>query len=189
LPCLHVDRHLYHPLVNESGLDEGISVSPAPMKASEASILRTISKWWAANHGKRAGVHLYILRNLPRIDIGLYRQSGFYPDFIVWIKHKQPASQRIVLLEPHGLHHDTPNALQRDKVKALAAFRELNKSSAFSKKKLSLDGYIVSDMPTEQIPGGTDGKSRESPASDKAVILTKSGDDWWVPTALGLPGN
>lgn len=189
LPRLHVDRHLYHPLVNESGLDEGISVSPAPMKASERTILQTISKWWAANHDKHAGAHLYILRNLPRIGIGLYQQSGFYPDFIVWIYHMRPKSQRIVLLEPHGLHHETPNALQSDKVKALAAFRELNKSSAFSNQKLSLDGYIVSDTPVEQIPGGIDGKPKEDLASDNAVILAKSGDDWWVPTALGLPGG
>ena len=186
LPRLHIDQHLYHPLVNEAGMNEGISISPAPLKASEASLLETLTKWWANNHKRYSGVHLYLLRNLPRIGIGLYRQSGFYPDFILWLKHSKPVSQRIVLLEPHGLHHETPNALKSDKVQALAAFRELGKSDGFSKKKIMLDGYIISDTPVDQIPGGANGKSREVLATDHAVILAKADDDWWVKTALGL---
>lgn len=186
LPRLHIDQHLYHPLVNEVGMDEGITVSPAPLKASEASLLGTLAKWWTDNHKNHKGAHLYILRNLPRIGIGLYRQSGFYPDFILWVKHTRPAKQRIVLLEPHGLHHETPNALKSDKVQALSAFRELGKSAGFSKKKITLDGYIISDTPVDQIPGGTDGKSREALATDHAVILAKGDEDWWVSTVLGL---
>jgi len=186
LPRLHIDQHLYHPLVNEAGMDEGLTVSPAPLKASEASLLLILAKWWADNHKKHSGAHLYILRNLPRIGIGLYRQSGFYPDFILWVRHSKPARQRIVLMEPHGLHHETPNALQSDKVKALAAFRKLGRSDGFSKKNITLDGYIVSDTPGDQIPGGIDGKSKEDLATEYAVILAKGDEDWWVKMALGL---
>jgi len=186
LPRLHIDQHLYHPLVNEAGMDEGLSVNPSPLKASEVALLETLTKWWADNHKHYSGVHLYVLRNLPRIGVGLYRQSGFYPDFILWVKHSKPARQRIVLLEPHGLHHETPNALKSDKVQALAAFRELGKSDGFSKKKITLDGYIISDTPVDQIPGGTDGKTREALATDHAVILSKADENWWVSAALGL---
>lgn len=188
LPRLRIDQHLYQPLVNETDMDEGVSVSPAPLKASEAAMLETLSRWWADNHESHPGVNLYVLRNLPRIGIGLYRQSGFYPDFILWVKHTRPASQRIVLLEPHGLHHETPDALKSDKVQALAAFRELGRSEAFANKGLALDGYIVSDTPVDQIPGDLNSKSIINLAKDHAVILAKSGDDWWVPAALGLQG-
>jgi len=176
----------YQPLVNEAGLDDDLSVSSAPLKASEVSLLALISQWWAKNHVQHPGVKIYILRNLPRIGIGLYQQSGFYPDFILWVKRSKPSSQRIVLLEPHGLHHETPNALQSDKVKALAAFRELGKVAAFRKKKSDLDGHIISETPANQIPGGVDGLSREKLARKYAVILSKATDDWWVSTALGL---
>lgn len=186
LPRLHIDQHLYHPLVNEAGMNEGISISPAPLKASETSLLETLTKWWANNHKRYSGVHLYLLRNLPRIGIGLYRQSGFYPDFILWLKHSKPVSQRIVLLEPHGLHHETPNALKSDKVQALAAFRELGKSDGFSKKHITLDGYLISDTPIDQIPGGINGKSKENLAMEHAVILAKGDEDWWVSAVLGL---
>jgi hypothetical protein len=94
--------------------------------------------------------------------------------------------QRIVLLEPHGLHHETPNALKSDKVQALAAFRELGKSEGFSKKKITLDGYIISDTPADQIPGGINDITREALATEHAVILAKGDEGWWVPTALGL---
>ena len=186
LPRLHIDQHLYQPLVNEAGLDNNLSVSPAPLKASEVSLLGLITQWWAKNHDQYPGVKIYILRNLPRIGIGLYEQSGFYPDFILWVKRSNPSSQRIVLLEPHGLHHETPYALQSDKVKALAAFRKLGNVAAFRKKKIDLDGYIISETPIDQIPGGTTGLSREKLAQNHAVILSKATDDWWVSTALGL---
>lgn len=91
-----------------------------------------------------------------------------------------------MLLEPHGLHHETPNALKSDKVQELAAFRELGKSDSFEKKKITLDGYIVSLTPVDYIPGGIMNKTREELADDHAVILTKEGEDWWVQKALGL---
>ena len=109
-------------------------------------------------------------------------------DEILLKKHKidRPAQQRIVLLEPHGLHHETTNALKSDKVRAFAAFRELGKSYRFSKKRITLDGYIISDTPVDQIPGGIGGKSRDALAIDHAVILAKGDEDWWVPAALGF---
>ncbi len=186
LPRLRIDQHLYHPLLRDSGLDEGVSVSPGPLNAGETRLLETLTHWWADNLANHPGVHLYVLRNLPRIGVGLYRQSGFYPDFILWVKHSRPARQRIVLLEPHGLHHETPNALESDKVKALAAFRELGKADAFRKKRITLDGYIVSNTPEDQIPGGTAGKSRDMLATDHAVLLANDNEDWWVLHVLGL---
>ncbi|MAT65428.1 MAG: hypothetical protein CMN57_07260 [Gammaproteobacteria bacterium] len=186
LPRLHIDQHLYQPLVSETGINDNISVSPAPLKPSETALLMTLTNWWSAHHKHYPDIRLYILRNLPRIGIGLYQRSGFYPDFIVWVTCQRTKQQRILLLEPHGLHHETPNALESDKVKALAAFRDLGKTKAFSKKNIVLDGYIISETPIDQIPGGVDGKPREKLAEDHAVILSKPNDDWWIQSVLGL---
>lgn len=92
----------------------------------------------------------------------------------------------MAICDYQGFHHETPNALKSDRAQALAAFRDLGKSAGFSKKKITLDGYIISDTPVDQIPSGTDGKSREALAIDHAVILAKCDEDWRVSTALGL---
>ncbi len=186
LPRLHIDQHLYHPLVREAGIHEGLTISPPPLNKGEARLLDALRDWWAKHHGTHPGVKLYVLRNLPKIGIGLYRQSGFFPDFIVWVKHGRPARQRIILLEPHGLHHETPAALESDKVRALEAFRRTGQSATFKKKRIELDGYIVTDTPLEQIPGGTLGRNREELAKDYAVVLAPGESDWWVPQVLGL---
>ena len=44
--------------------------------------------------------------------MGFFEDSGFYPDFILWIKTGD--AQRIVFVEPHGmLHENAPEHSQK----------------------------------------------------------------------------
>ena len=65
-------------------------------------------------------------------------------------------------------------------------FRKLNDGRAFSKRNIELDGYLISDTPRDQIPGGTGDKSREVLLTEHAVVLARKDEDWWVPQVLAL---
>src|SRR5216684_290841 len=56
----------------------------------------------ASLHGKE----LFLLRNLSKgKGIGFFDDTGFYPDFILWVT--EGTKQRLVFIEPHGMILDT----------------------------------------------------------------------------------
>ena len=99
-----------------------------------------------------------LLRNLPKMGVGLFFRSGFYPDFILWIRDKTSEAVRVVFLDPHGLHHE--GVIDNDRFASIEKLRELGKSGRFNARKIALDGYILAPASTslEKIPG-TRGKS------------------------------
>ncbi|MXX40885.1 MAG: hypothetical protein F4Z85_22985, partial [Gemmatimonadetes bacterium] len=60
--------------------------------------------WIAECYQSLAEVEVFLLRNLSRgAGVGFFETSGFYPDFILWIKKER--KQHIVFVEPHGMIH------------------------------------------------------------------------------------
>ena len=53
----------------------------------------------------RTAPSCFLLRNLTRgKGVGFFDSSGFYPDFILWVKGKD--GQRIVFIDPHGMRQE-----------------------------------------------------------------------------------
>jgi hypothetical protein len=115
LPRLHVDRHLYNPLlVKES--DAGpqgrqltlfhevrLRSTPGGLVESEITFLRDLREFWR-DHGHTpdwSHYEVYFLRNLPKRGVGFFTTAGFYPDFLVWLK--RDTSQALAFVEPHGM--------------------------------------------------------------------------------------
>lgn len=97
------------------------------------------------------GRELFLLRNLTQgRGIGFFDTRGFYPDFILWIK--EGPAQRVVFVEPHGMVHagayrHDDKARLHERLPALA-----RKAAARSRtKNVSLDSYIVSNTPYEEL--------------------------------------
>ncbi|MXY82454.1 MAG: hypothetical protein F4Y91_10405 [Gemmatimonadetes bacterium] len=100
--------------------------------------------WIAECYQSLAEVEVFLLRNLSRgAGVGFFETSGFYPDFILWIKKER--KQHIVFVEPHGMIH--AKAYQHDnKARLHERLPELAKGigARSQQQDVTLDSYIVS---------------------------------------------
>ena len=146
LPRIHFDRHLYQPLLVES-FDGKIEMSPAGLQESEQNFVADL-KHYCAN-GLSNGTELFLLKNQSRgRGVGFFENTGFYPDFILWIRTDD--RQRIVVVEPHGMIHaqsyeHDDKAQLHERLPRLA--REISQRSGTT--NVGLDSFIISETPYE----------------------------------------
>jgi len=83
----------------------------------------------------------------------MFVRSGFYPDFILWIRNKKTKSVRVVFLDPHGLHHE--GIVDNDRFAAIEKLRDIGTNKKFRTKRIKLEGYILApaDTSLDNIPG------------------------------------
>jgi len=117
---------------------------------------------------------VYLLRNLPGSGIGLFRRSGFYPDFVLWLKDKPSGAIHVRFLDPHGLHHGGLDG-SADKFEALKSLAELSRQPDFSSRQITLDGFILANTPVAQIP---DAGGRDWPALERDLPLMRQEGDY-----------
>jgi hypothetical protein len=157
LPRLYLDWHLFNPILVEGGEDwrEHVTVSPPPLVASERKLVEDLRSFWdeTRDTSRYRGTEACLLRNLPKVGVGMFVRSGFYPDFILWIRNRKTKATRVVFLDPHGLHHEGVD--QNDRFEAIRKLRALGKEASFRKKGISFDGYILAPAGTtpDSIPG------------------------------------
>jgi hypothetical protein len=70
----------------------------------------------------------------------------------VWVRNKQSRETRVLFIEPHGLHHGGLSGNQ-DKIEALKELANVSRNERFRRRKLSLDGYLLTDTTLDKIPG------------------------------------
>ncbi len=148
LPRIHFDRHLYQPLLLER---DGVTSSPPGLKESERRFVADLKACCSAKpNALPDNTELFLLRNLGRgHGIGFFEESGFYPDFILWIKG---ATQRIVFVDPHGMLHAKSYA-HDDKVRLHERLAELAQvvSKRSQMSNVSMDSFIVSATPFDKL--------------------------------------
>ena len=147
LPRVHFDRHLYQPLLVKQG--NMLTLSPPGLEESEQAFVKDLRQYYADN--RIDDTEVFLLRNQSRgTGVGFFEESGFYPDFILWVK--QGESQRVVFIEPHGML--TAKAyVHDDKAKLHERLPDL--ASAISQRSgtcnVSLDSFIVSATRYEEL--------------------------------------
>ncbi len=156
LPRLHLDHHLFTPVLvdpAEAGV-AGVAVSPPGLRKGERDLVKDLRSYWQRHHRdeRYRRLEVFLLRNLPRAGVGFFQRSGFYPDFILWLRDKATKGMHVRFLEPHGLHHGGL-AQNREKIEALKALDSLSKQKVFRAKRITLDGYVVTPTKLEEIPG------------------------------------
>jgi adenine-specific DNA-methyltransferase len=125
---------------------------------AERKLLEGIYAFWRS-HRMDADMkerEVYILRNLPRVGIGFFRQSGFFPDFVFWIRNRKTKTVHLRFLESHGMHHDGLCGANQAKIECFKELGTLSKRAAFKKHKLAMDGFILTSTKKEDIPGAQD---------------------------------
>ena len=104
-----------------------LKMSPGPgLTESEQRFVKDLKEYWNEPKAERqADVEIYLLRNQSRgTGVGFFEGSGFYPDFILWIK--EGGSQRIIFVEPHGMVYENAPEYS-DKIKLHEKLKQLSK--------------------------------------------------------------
>ena len=144
LPHIHFDRHLYQPLLVQRDV---VTSSPPGLNEGERKFVTDLREYCeSASSGLPAGTELFLLRNLTRgKGVGFFESSGFYPDFILWVKSSD--QQRIVFVEPHGMlnakaYGKDEKAQLHERLPELA--QQIATRSGNAKADVQLDSFIVS---------------------------------------------
>jgi len=178
LPRFYVDWHLFNPILAEGGRawKGQVSVQPPALVSTETQLVRDLKAFWAAHHAERpySGYKVWLLRNLPKAGIGLFHRSGFYPDFIIWLKDRASGAVHVRFVDPHGLHHDGL-AGSEDKFAAFRAVKSLSDNPAFRARGITLDGFLLVQTPFEEIP---DRNGRDWPQLEADFPLIRQADDY-----------
>jgi hypothetical protein len=172
LPRIYFDRHLYLPILLK-GVNKKIDkISPAGLEESEQEFLINLKQYIEENKSELKGYEIYLLRNFPKTGIGFFNLSGFYPDFIMWVKNKD--RQSIVFLDPHGLEHG--KTLDNEKIQLSKDIKQLE--DALGDKNVSLDSFVLSKTSYESlIKGRTELESEEEFKANHVLFLEEK-DDW-----------
>lgn len=168
LPSVHFDRHLYQPLLK--GRNDDVRSEPPGLNAGELRFVKDLREY-CLQRKSADGAELFLLRNLSRgRGVGFFKDSGFYPDFILWIRNGE--TQRIVFVEPHGMlyalsyTHDCKARLH-EALPALAA--EIERRTG--RRNVTLDSFIVSATPFEDLRRSYDDGSWDRDRFARAHIL------------------
>ena len=187
LPRLHFDRHLYQPLLLQR--DEHLVSDPPGLNEGERRFVSDLRVFWELRRDELPeGAALFLLRNLDRgRGVGFFERRGFYPDFILWVKRRE--EQRIVFIEPHGMVH--AGAYRNDEKARLHLFladlSEKLRRLAPRKRKVTLDSFIVSETPFEELRLRYDDGSWDRQRFEDAHILFPRGPRDYLRPILALP--
>lgn len=164
LPRIYFDNHLYVPILLQS---ERIGrISPAGLVKSERDFVLGLREYLKKNKGKFSGVEIYLLRNYPGSGVGFFNLSGFYPDFIMWIKSSR--RQNMVFIDPKGLEHT--KVLDDEKIKLRDDIKQLEQK--LGKENIVLDSFILSGTPYDKlIEGRTNPPSKDEYLNHHVLFL------------------
>ncbi len=139
LPRVYYDRHLFVPLLlKNSDIDH---MTPAGLEDSEKEFVLGLIDFLKKHPDIIGDYEIYLLRNLPKLGVGFFNLSGFYPDFILWLKKKD--SQLIAFIDPKGLIHDY--SLNNEKILLHKDIKEIEKNKdQEGERNVKLESYILS---------------------------------------------
>jgi len=98
---VHFDNHIYTPLIIWRKNKEEIKSIPVKLNEGETKFVMDLKNFLQSNPHRFKDKEVFILRNLSRKGVGFFISSGFYPDFIIWVKDKN--KQNMIFVDPKGI--------------------------------------------------------------------------------------
>lgn len=141
--ALYYNRHLYSPLMyykcDDSDDRNLIDITPVALNKNERRFIMDLITYTKTNPAILKSCELYILRNKSKSGIRFFVDSGFYPDFILWIVKEN--HQYVTFIDPHGLVH--ARSFIDDKVTLFKTLKQ-DIQNELGDADLTLDSYILS---------------------------------------------
>jgi hypothetical protein len=166
LPRIYFDAHLYVPILLQN--KEIDRIYPAGLVKSEKEFIEGLRRYLKS---KKPQFEVYLLRNFPKRGVGFFNLSGFYPDFIMWIKSNK--KQIIVFIDPKGLEYT--KGLDDEKIQLRNTLKEIEQR--LDRSDITLDSFILSETSyNELIKNRTKPPLKEEYIKNHVLFLED--EDW-----------
>ncbi len=162
LSIFQAARHLYQPLIHLShngGEDAIVKVVPTHLNDGEKSFVDGLEAFCKTEaKGMLADIELYLLRNHSSDKaIGFFTESGFRPDFILWLL--KDGKQTIAFVDPKGLRNFTDN-FNNPKIRLSQGIKKLQ--ADLKRDDIRLESFLLSQTHRNDLrwpkPGGKSGE-------------------------------
>jgi hypothetical protein len=138
--------HLYDPLLYLAKNNVEIVLSPVALNESEANFIKDLRRYLKDNEALFSDKELYIIRNRSKKGIGFFEDSGFYPDFIMWLIVND--KQYITFIDPHGLRQES---ITSSKI-SLHKIIKTDIQSRLAEPTVVLNSFILSPTKYAELP-------------------------------------
>ena len=111
-----LSAHIYQPLLKDDshqklsagGTNLVETIKPPGLNLGEFTFVGDLKNFISSQASRFPDHDFFLLRNMSRgHGFGFYFTSGgFYPDFMLWIKHKTTGQQFLTFIDPHGLRNE-----------------------------------------------------------------------------------
>jgi len=175
IPTIHFDKHLYTPLVIYGKEKEDIKVEPPRLNEGESKFLRRLRDYLKNNKNRFKGKEIFLLRNISRKGVKFFQTSGFYPDFIMWLRSKN--EQTTVFIDPKGIRN--LGNFNDEKIQLHKNIKEIEKEIKIDKthKKLKLESLILSVSKYKDIKKNfEDGKQAKEDFEKNHILFMEDKD-------------
>ncbi len=144
---VHLDRHLYTPLIVWREGREEVKSFPVKLNRGEAKFVKDFQDFLTKNAKLLENKEVFLLRNLSRRGVGFFLSSGFYPDFIIWAREGE--RQHMIFIDPKGIRN--LGNFNDDKIRLCSSYiKEVEKRvneklrGRGDRVNLILDAFIIS---------------------------------------------
>lgn len=135
---------LYNPYLYINGKTTEIAVSPVALVKSEYDFVLDLKTYVTKNPDLIKDAEIFIIRNKSKKGVGFFVESGFYPDFIMWII--KDGKQYISFIDPHGMGRES---IESSKVQIFNQVKELE--TKLADKNVVLNSFILSPTAIQNI--------------------------------------
>jgi len=141
IPAIHLDQHLYAPLLISGGENEDLIKSEPPkLNEGETKFAKKLREYLKENKERYKNREVFLLRNLSKKGVGFFKNAGFYPDFIMWVKEKN--KQTVVFIDPKGILIENEEKIKLYEYLKNEIQPEINKNQ--SDANIKIDSFILS---------------------------------------------
>ncbi len=180
-------NHLYHPLISvtrDQATRSIIKVSPVDLNPGEKDFVLHLKDFCGSAKGQALAKEydIYLLRNQSRgTGFGYFQNSGFYPDFLLWLVRKD-GHQFVTFLDPKGLRSITDH-FNNPKVKFYEQLAKLE-AEQLNDDKLALNSFLVSNSHQHDLkwpsPSNPHNQASLTDYHDHHVYFQKDNPDTYV---------
>lgn len=124
--------------IDGSQADFGIGISPVALNESELQFVKALHKYITSHPADFESKEVYLIRNRSKKGIGFFDDTGFFPDFILWVIVN--GKQYITFIDPHGMARESITSSKVGLFKRLKDEIE----STLPDKSVALTSFILS---------------------------------------------
>lgn len=171
IPTIHFDQHLYTPLVVYGKGKDFIKSVPQKLNEGETKFIIRLRNYLRTNRAKFKDREVFLLRNLSQRGVKFFQTSGFYPDFIMWMRRGD--KQTTAFIDPKGIRN-TGN-FSDEKIQLHKNIKGIEKK--IKTPKLRLESFILSVSKYKDISKTfEDGKKPKAEFEENHILFMEDSD-------------